>query len=809
MKSTTSAKLRGFRYLLASTAACIAVSPALAQGTDTGEDVIVVTAQQRAQSSQDVPISLQVLDSEFIDALAADDMGDLDAFVPGLDVSNGSPTQPRYSIRGISTSDFGVGTDPAVGIYVDGIYAARSGASLLAFNDIQRIEVLKGPQGTLFGRNSAAGAVSIITREPSDALEGRVAVRLGSNNRIRTEAMINIPITDTLAVRANFLGNKADGWLTDDVTGEDYRREDSSADRITVRWNATPSTEILLRHSRDSIDQDARPAIGIVNLPASPGTPPLPVDTASYLNPFGAPLRNDVVFNREARDLAETTLTIRQDIGAITLTSLTSWREFDTMNREDEDGTNRIDTYFDTSNVEDNEAFYQEFRLAGTSGPVDWLVGASYYDETAIQASETYTFTDTVNTVLGNIGAGTPFTDLEYGLLVPFGLPFTMLGHSWAENMNNRGEFTARAVYADMIWSVTDRMNVSVGLRYTEDEKSFQWLNGPRVANGLDQTLAALDGAGILALAGASPNDFLFDFVFDLTPLAGVACDNGVNVGEGVPCILEDSWNNLSPRLVVDYQLTDNIMVYGSFSEGYKAGGYNSVEVGSRFENETVTSWEFGFKSDFLDPDLIFNMSAFSYVYEGKQSIRLVVPTGGGVPQYLVQTSDDEAVGVDIELDWQASDALRLHGNAQWIDSTHKRRTDSNGADLAGEPTGEPFWNIAFGGEYVIGFANDSELTFQANHAWHGESRCNSQSVLQGTCGGYDAFATGEARNRTDLRARWTAPDGALTVSAFVNNVFDNQYVEGVNNITASTLGTPFASISTPRVWGVEFGYDF
>ncbi len=797
------------RVLLATTVACTALAPALAQDEILDEDVIVVTAQQRAQSSQDVPISLQVMDSEFISSVAADDMGDLEAFVPGLDVSNGSPTQPRYSIRGITTSDFGVGTDPAVGIYVDGIYAARSGASLLAFNDIERVEVLKGPQGTLFGRNAAAGAVSIITREPSDELEGRVAVRLGSHNRVRTEAMINIPITETLAVRANFLDNSADGWLTDSVTGEDYRREDASADRITVRWDATPSTQILLRHSRDSIDQDARPAIGIVDLPAAPGTPPLPVDTASYLNPFTAPLRNDVVFNREARDLAETTLTIRQDIGEMTLTSLTSYREFDTMNREDEDGTNRIDTYFDTNNVEDNEAFYQEFRLAGTSGPVDWLIGASYYDETAIQASETFTFTDTVNTVLGNIGAGTPFTDLEYGLLVPFGLPFSMLGHSWSENMNNEGEFTARAVYADMIWSATDRLNISLGLRYTEDEKTFQWTNGGRRADSLDQTLAALDGAGILALAGASPADFQFDFVFDLSPLAGVACDNGVNVAEGVACVMEDSWNNLSPRLVVDYQLTDNIMVYGSFSEGYKAGGYNSVEVGSRFENETVTSWEVGFKSDFLDPDLIFNMSAFSYVYEGKQSIRLVVPTGGGVPQYLVQTSDDEAIGVDLELDWQASDVLRLYGNAQWIDSTHKRRTDSNGADLTGEPTGEPFWNIAFGGEYVIDFANESDLTLQANHAYRGESRCNSQSVLQGTCGGFDAFATGEARNRTDLRARWTAPDGALTVSAFVNNLFDNQYVEGVNNITASTLGTPFATISTPRVWGVEFGYDF
>lgn len=809
MTITKSITRAGLRALLTSTVAGLAMAPAFAQDADTPEDVIVVTAQQRAQSSQDVPISLQVLDAEFIDALAADDMGDLDAFVPGLEVSNGSPTQPRYSIRGISTSDFGVGTDPAVGIYVDGIYAARSGASLLAFNDIERVEVLKGPQGTLFGRNSAAGAVAIITRAPSDEFEAHMGLRIGSNNRVRTEGMINLPLTDTLAIRANVLMNQADGWLTDAATGEDYRREDASASRLAIRWDATPSTQILLRHSRDSIDQDARPAIGIVPLPAAPATPSLPVDTSTFFSPFGADIRNDVVFNREARELSETSLTVTQDIGDMVLTSITAFREFETMNREDEDGTNRIDTYFDTNNVEENESFYQEFRLAGTTGPVDWLVGASYYDETADQISHTFTFTDTVNTVLGNIGFGTPFTDLEYGLLVPFGVPASMLGHGWQESMYNQGEFTARAVYADAIWSVTDRLNLTVGLRYTEDEKSFRWLNGPRVADSLDQTLALLDGAGLLGLAGASPADFQFDFVFDLSALAGVACDNGVNVAEGVACVMEDSWNNLSPRVVVDYQLTDNVLVYASFSEGYKAGGYNSVEVGSRFDNETVTSWEVGFKSDFLNPDLILNMSAFSYVYEDKQSIRLVAPTGGGVPQYLVQTSDDEAIGVDFELDWGVTESLQLHANAQWLDSTYRRRVDSNGADLSGEPTGEPYWNVAFGGAYTIDWASHGEIVLQANHAYRGESRCNSQSVFQGTCGGYAAFATGEARNRTDLRARWISPDESLSVSAFVNNAFDNQYVEGVNNITADTLGTPFASISTPRVWGLEVGYDF
>jgi len=384
-----------------------------------------------------------------------------------------------------------------------------------------------------------------------------------------------------------------------------------------------------------------------------------------------------------------------------------------------------------------------------------------------------------------------------------------MLGHEWSENMYNSGDFTSWAVYGDMIWAATDRLNVTFGARYTHDEKTFEWLNGPRVSPGLDQAMAYLDGLGALGLAGVPVNAFDFDIVFDLSPYGGVACDNGVNVAEGVPCVLEDSWNNFSPRLVLDYQLTDNVMLFASYSQGYKAGGFNSVEVGSRFNNEDVTSYEFGFKSDFAHPDVIFNVSVFSYVYEDKQSVRLTVPTGGGIPQYLVQTSDDEAWGVDLQLDWGATDALRLYLNTQYLDATHKRRIDGNGADLSGEPTGEPLWSVALGGEYVFDLGEHGELTLQGNYAYRSESRCNSQSVFQGTCGGFPAFETGAATNRTDIRARWMSSESGLSVSAFVNNLFDNQYVTGAGGLTRDTLGTSHATISSPRVWGLEFGYDF
>ncbi len=223
-------------------AALVAPRPAVAQETpavSSALEVVVVTAQRREQALQDVPIAIQVVGNDLLNDVAAEDMGDLNGFVPGLVVSSDSPTQPKYQIRGVQTSDFGVGTDSAVGVYVDGVYSARSGSSLLAFNDIERIEVLKGPQGTLFGRNSAAGAVSIVTRQPADEFDGLVKVRLGENNKRRIDGMVNVPLSDTVALRVNGVWNQSDGWVQDAATGKDLWPEENWAMRAALKWDIT------------------------------------------------------------------------------------------------------------------------------------------------------------------------------------------------------------------------------------------------------------------------------------------------------------------------------------------------------------------------------------------------------------------------------------------------------------------------------------------------------------------------------------------------------------------------------------------
>ncbi len=806
--------IRSVLLLLATTALAPAAfaQTALAQGVGPAaadDSEILVTAQKREQNVQDVPISLQVVSSKFIDDLAADDISNIAQFIPGLEVSASSPTQPNYKIRGINTSDFGVGTDPAVGVYVDGLYSARSGAAVLAFGDIERIEVLKGPQGTLFGRNSAAGAVSITTRKPVHHFEGQVSARAGNYGKGRIEAMLNLPLGPDLALRVNGLYNRRDGLYTDAATGKKLNREENWAGRAALRWDASDATDLTLTWTHDNLDQDARPAIGIVAIPAFPATPPTPPVAANYLNPFAVPIRNDVVDNHETRNLDEAALTINHDFGDIVLTSISSWRHFKTENREDEDGTNRIDLYFDTNNRENNTSWYQELRLAGETGSVNWLVGASYFKETAKQISDTFAYTDSINTVLGNVGFGTPFTDLEYGLLVPFGVPATLLGHGWREAMFNEGHFSAVAVYGDAIWAVNERLNLTVGGRYTRDRKRFQWFNGLREAPELDATLQALADSGILGLAGVTPADFQFDLVFDQSQLAGITCDNGVTVAEGVPCQLSRTWSNFSPRAVIDYKLADDVMVFASIAKGYKAGGFNSVQIASEFKNEDVTSFELGVKSQFPAAHVVFNLSGFRYIYNDKQSIRLGVPAGSSIPQYLVETSDDQAWGIDLQLNWEPVQQVKLFGNLQYIDSTFKRRVLPNGTDLSGEPTGEPKLSAAFGARLEQDLGGNGKIAFQAAHSYRGKGRKNSESIAQGSASTTTAFVTGSAQNRTDLRLSWTSPGDKLELGLYANNVFDNRYVTGINNITADTFGTPFVGLSDPLFWGGDIKVKF
>ena len=788
---------------------------AWAQSTPQGEqdatnlDTIVVTAQSRQQELQDVPIALQVVDQQLLDDVAADNLGDIDAFVPGLVVDAAQPTQPSFRLRGVETSDFGIGTDPAVGVFVDGVYGGRGGGVLLPFVDVERIEVLKGPQGTLFGRNTAAGAISLVTRRPQDELEARLRLRLGNYGKQYADAMWNLPTGDNSALRFNALFNHSDGWFQDGATGKDLGGENVWATRAAWQVGLGENTTALVSWDHESLDQNGRVTTGIVPLPAYPQRPPVPVDPDDYLDPRDIPTYSDAT-NAEWRTFDGVTLIVDHALTWGHLTSTTSWRQYDALNQTEEDGTNRADLYIDSVNTESNETFYQEFKFAGSNARLDWVAGASFFKEDADQTSEVNTNTEAVDNIVRNLGiAPTPdgslfgFTSV---LAQMAGIPISLVGDRWNERFTNTLSTTAYAAFGDVIWRATDKLNLTFGLRYTRDEKDFTWLNTPRNAPELEAKLDLLESLGFfdaLAQMGIPITRELltFDMAF---------IDPPAMVNKGVLVRDKRSWSDFSPRFVVDYHFNDKAMVFGSLAKGYKAGGFNALQIGPAFENEDVWNAEVGIKQSF--GRFSYNASLFHYRYDNRQSIRLIDPDPNNpvdIPRFVFDTGDLEATGIDFDMRWKVTDALTLDAQAEWIDSKYKDYVTPEGVDLDGEPTGEPRFTASVGAAYKVSLGDRGDLRLSARHAYRGRTRCNAGSDLQGDCGVNALLDIGEPRERTDMRVGWTSPQGTWSWAVYGNNIFDNQYVKGLNTYGRGPLGVVGATISEPRTYGMEVAVKF
>jgi iron complex outermembrane recepter protein len=771
-----------------------ATGPSSPAATDGELETVTVTAQRRTETSQDVPIALAVVTSQQIEKLAATDLATMNGYVPGLDVSGEQPTQPGFTLRGISVSDFGIGTDSPIGLYEDGVYTGKTGGALLLFNDAQRVEVLKGPQGTLFGRNSAAGAISVVTNEPGDAWAADAKARFGNFGEKYYEAMVNAPLGPDLAARVTFVDNHSDGWLQDSASGARYDRNGDWGTRAQLLWRAPGDTRVRLIWEHEDLDQPARPAIGIATLPASPGLPPFPSTPNTWLNPFTVPVLNDVIDGRETRKFDGVTLRVEHAFAFADFTSISAYRYFSTFNRESQDGTNRINLYFDDVNIEQNKSFQQEFTLAGKTGVADWVAGTSYYYDDAHQASQLNLFTDSIDTLLNNTGLvpGGIYGPIS-AAAAPFGLP-SLLGDPWQENMINHGYSRAGALFGDVIWHLAEQWNLTTGVRFTHDEKDFSWYNPLRTAAALDAALAEYTGAGF----PLPPFPFQQNLEFT-TPISTVA-----------PLRLKNSWNDTSPRFVLDYKPLPDVMVYASVARGYEAGGYNALEPGAKYDPERVRNYELGVKSELFDHRLLLNSSVYYYLYSNLQSLNLVSNGNGSLPAYEVTVSDQHAKGVDFEARWQATSALHLNFLAAYIDDTYKDYIAPDGTNLAGQATGEPLWSLAAGFDYLWHNVASGDLDFTLQDAYRGPGRCNADSAAQGSCLTIPAFRIGLASNRTDGRLAWTSPGRVpVTVALYVNNLFDKQYVTGVQTISSTTLGTPFTNITAPRFWGVEIGAHF
>ncbi|NIB39017.1 TonB-dependent receptor [Pseudomaricurvus alkylphenolicus] len=739
-----------------------------AQSVDEGWAIeeIVVTAQKRAQNLQDVPIAVTALSADKLAKGAVVTLSDISQNVPGLTITDTQADDVRISVRGINSDDASFAAEQSIPVYLDGAYMGIGLPLIGDLEDIAQVEVLKGPQGTLFGRNALGGAVSVTTADVSDDFEGKVSARLGTYDLRKLNTTINLPlIDDTLAMRVNLGKLDRDGWAKNIVTGDrDGWEQDRWLARVKLKW--TPTDDLEITWTSDKKKEDDHVGYNHLNeltdIFGNPGTAfprtafsPAAFDitgtkTASGSYNIaaafgGAPGVSDEphVNNRISRDIeghaAKAVWDINDDL---TLTSITSYRVLESYIEEDRDGTEYL--LASVRSGIDSDEFSQEFRLNGTGENIDWFIGVSGFKQEVDGLS-----------------------DSSFGSYI--------LGSVLRERNENISEIESYGIFGDVIWSVTDKLSLTWGARYSYDEK----VN--KILTPAQDTL----GPGINALF----------------PHAGQLTDSQANLDPSLANLKED-WVNFSMRGAVSYQFSNEVMAYLNISQGYKSGGFNGyplVDLGTGlsapgqmepFDEEIITAYELGVKSTLMDGRLRFNASYFYYDWEDLQ----VQTENNGV----IRTDNaGKAVGqgIDLELAFHATENLALSASLGWLDTELKEGIPGNPDFVEGsERTYSPSFSGNVAADYFVAVSDLGEVYFHVDYSYNGEQLISPGLEM-------DSYGL------VNARVGFTDPEGGLDISLWSRNLTDEEYL--TSNKDFSTVGFTSLKRNEPRTYGVDVSYHF
>jgi len=581
---------------------------------------ITVTATKRAESMQDIPIAVTAFTGEAITEAGVKDIRDIAGQTPGLSIKSRGDTEASVFIRGIGSQAPGIGADPAVGIYIDGLYAARGTNATAAFFDVERVEVVKGPQGTLFGRNASAGAISIITNKPEIGENyGSALVGAGDEGQQKYEFIYNASLSDNAAIRVGAKHDRRDGLYFNSATGKELNGRENTNARIALfydtenMWSTNFSYEYI----------DSSSTAGFVTAAES----------------FASEVRMDDAPADQTLESSRINWTNNFDLGnRLNLESITGYYNHD-VNVTPVDAD--LVEFFVASFQEPQTAkmFSQELRLSGGTDKVDWFVGGSYiteeltfrndlnYDEFVVADI----FGLNVLDVEGDACNGTiAFGDGSGPIQVPPCLA------SASEIPSGANDTTSVAVYGDLTWQMSDAWDLSAGVRYTNDEKEMSY-NNP----GTGGLLEAFD-----------PQIFGW-----ITP--GVVSD-------------KVSFTSTDPRIALNWHVSDGTMLYASGAKGYKSGGLNrqyDPDSGTirPFDKEQSTAYELGIKATTWDGRAQINAAVFQNNYDDYQLEELI----NLVPQ-VDNIGNAEVTGFEVDFRFLFAESFEAWGSLSILDAKLK-----------------------------------------------------------------------------------------------------------------------------------------
>jgi iron complex outermembrane receptor protein len=729
------------------------VNVAHAQSDARTLEEVTVTARQRSESLQDVPVAVTVMDEDAINKTFAQNLREMGAYAPNVTIG----TVPGFNaasiaIRGVSTGDIPSTFDPAVTVAVDGFYLGHYQASLLDMFDISQVEILRGPQGTLFGKNTIGGVINVTTKKPSGEFGLQTKVRVGNEGRQDVMVAADLPIVDdVLAARISMQKFNFDGFYENTYDGSDAGGQDLFAARAKFLWTPTEEFEALLSFEYIEDDSDTpmvvntttddkffygavpgRGAGGSANLPLGDtfktGLAPPEAHTAGFAE------SKDTDGHQE--DVDGIYLTLNWDVMGGTLTSISGYRGVDSDYYNDYVGEPAAiyatirSIYRDTTS--------QEFRFSTSTDNLDYVVGA-YYQQNDMEY-ENYT----------SLGPDHPFAG---GPSIPVGGLLLL-----ADGSQDAVSF---AVFGEGSYNLSDATSITAGMRYSEEEKDFE-----------------------------------------LSPLG---FPSALRVQES------DSWDDITYRLGVDHQLNDGVMVYGSFSTGFKSGGYNEQagtlgSAATAFEPEQAESFEVGMKADLLDNSLRLNVAAFMVTYKDLQVDSVVSVPGAGQESIVNNAGEVTSMGIEADVMWLATDHLTIDGTLGLLDAEYDM-FDCNRDNNAATPDVDC-------SDFEVKRTPDATASLGATYNIPMDG-LNGSLDLNTNLTYTDAFyndiinsASSEHEEVTLLNASvtYTANNEKLRVAVFARNLTDEEYQ--TSGLSVANLWN-FSTFGNPATYGLEVEVKF
>ena len=810
-------------WLLAGTGLALAApafaAEAGAEAADTvsTEGEIIVTAQRRAESINDVGMAIQAVDGETLDALRVTDVRDLTAVAPSFTVSQSYQGVPTYTLRGIGFNTINLSSTSTVGTYVDEVAYAYPIMNTGPVMDLERVEVLKGPQGTLYGRNTTAGLINFITGKPTDSFEGSIKADLGNYQTYNFAGHISGPLGEGIAARIAFRSENSDkGWQVSNTRGERQGKVDKLGIRGSLAIDPADGTHFDLSVTWWQNKSDTVVGQGIGFTPAT--NPTTGTSNSRFFNAPGlaAYIANNFPTKATQADwapyaqrsadigtglgldgpLAEDNrfwgLKLRwdQDLGdTMKLVSLTSYNDFKRNALSDWSGAPYEILLQNT--VGRIKSFAQDFHVEGESGPATWLVGAYYANDRII---------DSNRTMLGqnaNVGliraAGAPL--LASPIFNSGGYTLAQLQQAF-RTYEDFGRIRTKtwSVFANADWELSDQFKLTAGVRYTEDKQHYNGcsrdFNGNMLPNvNVVNRALYLQTYGVLAAPISQGQCNTFD------PVTGT-------FGE-VRSVLDE--NNVAWRVALNWSPNSDTLLYTSVSRGYKSGttpinAANLARQNAPVTQEKLTAYEVGIKATLADRAVLANLSAFYYDYADKQ-----ISTYFADPIYTALSRLDnvpksKAYGVEGELTVRPATGLTLSANALWLKT---RINDYDGTNAAGQPQNfdgaEFIYSPEFQGSLTIAYDTPVSDTLNLTGAVSARYQSKSNTIFEDLdLYKVDAYGTVNASLGLKDESGWS-------VSLWAKNLFDKYYWSAV----ASNANVVVRFPNPPRTYGLTLGFDF